>query len=158
MALKNLIDTIEADAARETKAIRAKAETEAAGIEAEAKARGEALYRREEDALRTRLSFGARRERSTREIEVKRALLHEREILLGEVRRKFETWLGSLPPAADKDLHAGFLAKAKALLPDGAVTLSPRTKEILGGALKGVACEPDDAMVGGLRCVSTDGR
>jgi len=155
MSLDQIIEQVRADTEAEVGRIRAEAEAKAGAVAGEAAARGEALFRRELEALGAQLGFAALRERATREIEIRRSLLQERELLLDEVRKRFERHLAGLPPAEEKALLAGLLACARRVLPEGVPVVSRRGRELLGADAAGAEI---DESVAGLRWRSADGR
>ncbi|MFH1708816.1 MAG: V-type ATP synthase subunit E [Planctomycetota bacterium] len=157
MPLKDLVARIRDDMARDVRAIEEDGRLKTAAIETAAAARRTALFKREADALRARLSFAALRERATREIEIRRSLLKNREILFDEVTRRFEHWLRGLPAADEKILIEGCLARGRKVVPAGTARLAPRAWDILGGKVVGFVVERDAALAGGLRLVTADG-
>lgn len=158
MALQNMLERIRADTEKEVKAILGEAEAKAVQAETAAKTRIEELYRRESEALRSRLTSAEVRKLSAREIELRHNVLIEREGLLSEARRRLEKWLRALSPERETELLAGFMAKAKALVPKGTVVASARTKKLLGRSADGLDFEADENIEAGFRVRSSDGR
>ncbi|MCX7933694.1 MAG: V-type ATP synthase subunit E [Planctomycetota bacterium] len=155
MSLDKLLTQIAEDAEREIKAIRAEAEAKAAAIEAEARAREEHLWQRENEVLRRRLHFAASQERSAREVKSKRRLLHEREVLLEELRQRFVQWLNHLPAAQETALLHGLWQRGVARVPRGILIANARTREILGEAT--AAFRWQEEAISGMRLISEDG-
>jgi len=158
VALQNMLERIRADTEKEVKAILGEAEAKAVQAETAAKTRIEELYRRESEALRSRLTSAEVRKLSAREIELRHNVLIEREGLLSEARRRLEKWLRALSPERETELLAGFMAKAKALVPKGTVVASARTKKLLGRSADGLDFEADENIEAGFRVRSSDGR
>jgi vacuolar-type H+-ATPase subunit E/Vma4 len=104
-----MLERIRADTEKEVKAILGEAEAKAVQTETAAKTRTEELYRRESEALRSRLTSVEVRKQSAREIELRHNVLTEREGLLSEARRRLEKWLTALPPEREAELLAGFV-------------------------------------------------
>ncbi len=157
MSMERLAERIRADAEREVRAIREEGERRAQALEAETLDRAEKLHRREAEALRERLQAAAGSECSSREIELRRAELREREALLDELRAGLETWLEALPPAQEKTLLAGMLAGARAVVAAGRLEAPARCRELLG-AQPGLEAGEAGFPGGGFRLLSPDGR
>jgi vacuolar-type H+-ATPase subunit E/Vma4 len=155
--MERLAERIRADAEREVRAIGEEAERRAQAIEAETRERAEKLHRREAEALRERLKAAAGSERSSKEIELRRAELREREALLDELRSGLELWLEALPPAQEQALLAGALARARAAVPAGGLEAPARCRELLGPQ-PGLEAAEAGFPGGGFRLRSPDGR
>jgi len=153
-----MLERIRADTEKEVRAILGEAEAKAAQTETAAKARMEELYRRESEALRSRLTSAEVRKQSAREIELRHNMLTERERLLIETRWRLEKWLRTFTPEQETELLDGFMAKAKALVPKGAIISSARTEKLLGRSAEGFDFEPDENIEAGFRVRSSDGR
>ena len=158
MALQNMLERIRADTDKEVKAILGEAEAKASQAETAANTRREELYRREFEALRSRLISAETRKQSAREIELRHKVLIDREGLLSEARRRLEKWLRSLPPEQESRLLSGFMAQVKELMPKGTVIASARTRKLLGRSLEGFDFVADENIEAGFRVRSSDER
>lgn len=157
MGLEELVERIRKDTAREVSRIRAEAEKEAGRIEADAKAREDAQVRRGLESRRTQLEFDSRRKISSRESDLKRAFLDERETLLRDVLASLEMKLADLPAEEEKALLSSLVGGAKRQIATGRIRVSNRGRELLAGLLSGYKTEADESLNGGFVVESEDG-
>jgi vacuolar-type H+-ATPase subunit E/Vma4 len=151
MPLKELVERIRKDTARESAAIRAAAEKEAREIAEAARAREETLFQREIERKRTQFEFESRRKLSAKKSEQQREFLEEREVLLRGVRESLEDRLASLPTDEEKEMLEHLLRLASAVIPAGRIQLPARNRELLGDhALAAYEAAVDDTLVGGF--------
>jgi vacuolar-type H+-ATPase subunit E/Vma4 len=155
--MENLAERIRSDTRKEVQNIGHEAEMRASALESATKARAEELYAREVAALRGRLAMAASGECSSRDSELRREFLRERESLLDGLRSGLENWLATLPAEEEKRLLAELLEMARREIADGTVELSAKTRRLIGEAA-GLQFKVDDSLSGGFRLGSSDGR
>ena len=157
MPIDNLLERIQGDTARETAKIAAAAETEAAAIEKAAAAREESLYRQAVERNKALSEFEARKTVSTRETQLRREFLDERETLVKAVLDGLEDRLAALPASEESKLLADLLAHGATVISGGTITLSARTKELMNGRLAGWTVRLDEQVANGFLLASADG-